>query len=162
MHHAKSWMRSSDSKEKDLKKMKAKYKGLEEMLKNKEDELADTHTELLQLRDERDKTIDAYLDSEEFVQVMRAHDDTVFPGFFRTGWGAGISAVQQHYPEIDPGTYQSPDDDAFIQQFRMQATISVDPMPDATVAETAVEDSESSSAKTARDSGSSSDEEEQP
>ena len=159
MHHAKSWKRSSDSKEKELTKMKAKYRGLEEKLKNKEEELADTHTELLQLRDERDRSIDNYLDSEEFVQVMRAHDDTVFPGFFRTGWDAGISAVQQHYPEIDPGTYQSPDDDALIQQFRMQATISDDPMPDATVAETAAEDSDSSSAKTVRDSGSSSDEE---
>lgn len=73
MHHAKSWNRSSKSKDKDLKKLKMKYKGLQAKMKNKEKGLADAHAKLVQLRDERDRTIDAYMLTEEFVQVMRAH-----------------------------------------------------------------------------------------
>lgn len=48
---------------------------------------------------------------------MRAHDDTVFPGFFRTGWKAGVSVVQEHYPELNPTDNQSPDDTASFSNF---------------------------------------------
>lgn len=73
-----------------MKKLKIKDKGL---MKDKEEELANAHAELVRLRDERDRTIDAYIETEDFVHVMRVHDDTVFPSFFRTGWNAGVSAV---------------------------------------------------------------------
>lgn len=64
IHHFKSWKKSLNSKEKDLNKLKIKYRGLEEKTKNKEEELADAHAELIQLRDERDGIIDAYMEKE--------------------------------------------------------------------------------------------------
>lgn len=53
----------------------------------KDERLADAHAELIKLRDERDKVIDAYIKMDEFVQVMKAHDDAVFPGF-KIRWDA--------------------------------------------------------------------------
>lgn len=128
-------------------------------MKDKE-ELDDAHTELVRLRDERDRTIDAYMETKDFVHVMRAHNDTVFPSFFRTGWNAGVRTIQEHYPNINPVSYQSPDDVALIHQFRRQATISDYPMPEASTARTVAEDFETSSGETASEDGSSSEEEE--
>lgn len=130
-------------------------------MKDKEEELVDAHAELFQLRDERDRIIDAYMEKDEFVQVMRAHEDAVFPYFFRSGWNAGVSAVQEYYPDLNPGDYQCPDDAALIQKFRRQATIFDSPMPDAAIAETITKDSETSSGETASDEGSSSGEKEE-
>lgn len=120
-------------------------------MKDKEEQLPKAHTELIRLRHERDGTIDAYMETYEFVHVMRAHDEIFFPGFFRTGWNAGVRAVQEQYPEINPVEYQSPDDSALIQQFHNQASISDLAMPEDSAAKVATEDLESSNSET--DSG---------
>lgn len=76
---------------------------------------------------------------------MRAHDDDVFPEFFRTGWNAGVSDVQKQYLEIDHADYQSSEDSALLQQFCIQVSISNRAVPQASSAKVVTEDSGSSS-----------------
>lgn len=51
-------------------------------MKRKVEQLSKAHLELVKMKDERDKIIDAYMDTEEFVQVIRTPNDSMFPGFF--------------------------------------------------------------------------------
>lgn len=60
-------------------------------MKVKEEKLSEAHADLVKLRNERDKVIDTYMEKNEFIQVMRAHDDSVFSGFFKTGWDTGLA-----------------------------------------------------------------------
>ena len=66
------------------------------------------------LRDEKDKAIENYLDSDEFTQSMRVRDDSVFPGFFRTGWDTALGTVNEACPDINPADYVCPDDEALL------------------------------------------------
>lgn len=124
-------------------------------MKAKEEQLADAHAEFVKLRSERDKVIDAYMDTEDFVHVMRVHDDDVFPGFFRTGWEAGVKAVQENYPEIDLADYPTPEDPILLQQFRTQVHLTEEgdaAVPEASSARANIEDSDSSSSETGSES----------
>lgn len=67
-----------------MKKLRLKYWGLEEKMKNKEEELPDAHDDLLRLRDEQIGLSMPTWRQEEFVHVMQAHDDTIFPTILRT------------------------------------------------------------------------------
>ncbi|KAL8133832.1 hypothetical protein AgCh_009047 [Apium graveolens] len=90
VRQAESWKRASDKADNALRRQQKKYATLEKKLKRKEEELGESNTELVVLRAEKDKAIDNYLDSEEFAQSMRISDDSVFPGFFRTGWDTAL------------------------------------------------------------------------
>ncbi|KAL8120686.1 hypothetical protein AgCh_017754 [Apium graveolens] len=85
VRQAESWKRASDKADNALRRQQKKYAALERKLKRKEEELGESNAELVVLRAKKDKAIDNYLDSEEFTQSMRVRDDSVFPGFFRTG-----------------------------------------------------------------------------
>lgn len=55
---------------------------------------------------------------------MKAHDDLVFPGFFKTGWNARVKTIHEQHPEVDPSNYQSPDDPALLRDFLAKASMS--------------------------------------
>ena len=93
-------------------------------MKRKEEELGESNAELVLQRAEKDKEIDNYLDSEEFTQSMTVRDDSVFPGFFRTGWDTALGTVNEAFPDINPADYVCPDDEALLQRFRTRVVVS--------------------------------------
>ncbi|KAL8105086.1 hypothetical protein AgCh_029032 [Apium graveolens] len=124
VRQAESWKRASDKADKALRRQQKKYATLEKKLKRKEEELGESNAELVVLRAEKDKAIDNYLDSEEFAQSMRIRDDSVFPGFFRTGWDTTLGTVNEACPDINPADYVCPDDEALLQRFRTRVVAS--------------------------------------
>ncbi|KAL8146471.1 hypothetical protein AgCh_004269 [Apium graveolens] len=115
---------ASDKADNALKRQQKKYATLEKKLKRKEEELRESNAELVVLRAEKDKAIDNYLDSEEFTQSMRIRDDSVFPGFFRTGWDMALGTVNEACPDINPADYVCPDDEALLQRFCTRVVVS--------------------------------------
>ncbi|KAL8124561.1 hypothetical protein AgCh_012279 [Apium graveolens] len=101
-----------------------KYAALEKKFKRKEEKLGESNAALVVLRAEKDMAIDNYLDSEEFAQSMRIRDDSVFPGFFRTGWDTALGTVNEACPDINPSDYICPDDEALLQRFRTRVVVS--------------------------------------
>ncbi|KAL8114623.1 hypothetical protein AgCh_021470 [Apium graveolens] len=89
--------------------------------------------------------------SEEFTQSMRVRDDSVFPGYFRTGWDTTLGTVNKACPDINPADYVCPDDEALLQRFRTRVVIS-----DCTPQDPLLPPPESSSRPSADDSSSSS------
>ncbi|XP_074376982.1 uncharacterized protein LOC141718500 [Apium graveolens] len=124
VRQAESWKRASDKADNALRRQQKKYATLEKKLKRKEEELGESNAELVVLRAEKDKAIDNYLDSEEFAQSMRIRDDSVFPGFFRTGWDTALGTVNEACPDINPADYICPDDEALLQRFRTRVVVS--------------------------------------
>ncbi|XP_074363045.1 uncharacterized protein LOC141703399 isoform X2 [Apium graveolens] len=124
VRQAESWKRASDKADNALRRQQKKYATLEKKLKRKEEELGESNAELVVLRAEKDKAIDNYLDSEEFAQSMRIRDDSVFPGFFRTGWDTALGTVNEACPDINPTDYVCPDDEALLQRFRTRVVVS--------------------------------------
>ena len=118
VRQAESWKRASDKADNALRRQQKKYATLEKKLKRKEEELGESNAELVVLRADKDKAIDNYLDSEEFAQSMRIRDDSVFPGFFSTGWDTALGTVNEACPDINPADYICPDDEALLQRFR--------------------------------------------
>ncbi|KAL8125907.1 hypothetical protein AgCh_013274 [Apium graveolens] len=116
VRQAESWKRASDKANNALMRQQKKYATLEKKLKCKEEELGESNAELVVLRVKKDKDIDNYLDSEEFAQSMRIRDDSVFPGFFRTGWDTALGTVNEACPDINPADYVYPDDEALLQR----------------------------------------------
>ncbi|KAL8131461.1 hypothetical protein AgCh_007409 [Apium graveolens] len=119
-----SWKRASDKADNALRRQQKKYAALEKKFKRKEEELGESNAELVVLRAEKDKAIDNYLDSEEFTQSMRVRDDSVFPGFFRTGWDTTLGTVNEACPDINPADYVCLDDEALLQRFRTRVVVS--------------------------------------
>ncbi|XP_074340432.1 uncharacterized protein LOC141678097 isoform X2 [Apium graveolens] len=154
VRQAESWKRASDKADNALRRQQKKYATLEKKLKRKEEELGESNAELVVLRAEKDKAIDNYLDSEEFAQSMRIRDDSVFPGFFRTGWDTTLGTVNEACPDINPADYVCPDDEALLQRFRTRVVVSdhvpQDPLlpPPESSSRPAEDDSSSSSSET--------------
>jgi len=154
VRQAESWKRASDKADNALRRQQKKYATLEKKLKRKEEELGESNAELVVLRAEKDKAIDNYLDSEEFAQSMRIRDDSVFPGFFRTGWDTALGTVNEACPDINPADYVCPDDEALLQRFRTRVVVSdhvpQDPLlpPPESSSRPAEDDSSSSSSET--------------
>ncbi|XP_074375545.1 uncharacterized protein LOC141717394 [Apium graveolens] len=154
VRQAESWKRASDKADNALRRQQKKYATLEKKLKRKEEELRESNAELVVLRAEKDKAIDNYLDSEEFAQSMRIRDDSVFPGFFRTGWDTALGTVNEACPDINPADYICPDDEALLQRFRTRVVVSdhvpQDPLlpPPESSSRPAEDDSSSSSSET--------------
>ncbi|XP_074356943.1 uncharacterized protein LOC141696720 [Apium graveolens] len=154
VRQAESWKRASDKADNALRRQQKKYATLEKKLKRKEEELGESNAELVVLRAEKDKAIDNYLDSEEFAQSMRIRDDSVFPGFFRTGWDTTLGTVNEACPDINPADYICPDDEALLQRFRTRVVVSdhvpQDPLlpPPESSSRPAEDDSSSSSSET--------------
>ncbi|XP_074331467.1 uncharacterized protein LOC141668466 [Apium graveolens] len=154
VRQAESWKRASDKADNALRRQQKKYATLEKKLKRKEEELGESNAELVVLRAEKDKAIDNYLDSEEFAQSMRIRDDSVFPGFFRTGWDTALGTVNEACPDINPADYICPDDEALLQRFRTRVVVSdhvpQDPLlpPPESSSRPAEDDSSSSSSET--------------
>ncbi|XP_074327831.1 uncharacterized protein LOC141665748 [Apium graveolens] len=154
VRQAESWKRASDKADNALRRQQKKYATLEKKLKRKEEELGESNAELVVLRAEKDKAIDNYLDSEEFAQSMRIRDDSVFPGFFRTGWDTALGTVNEACPDINPADYICIDDEALLQRFRTRVVVSdhvpQDPLlpPPESSSRPAEDDSSSSSSET--------------
>ncbi|KAL8115338.1 hypothetical protein AgCh_021986 [Apium graveolens] len=124
VRQAESWKWASDKADNALRRQQKKYATLEKKFKRKEEELGKSNAELVVLRAEKDKAIVNYLDSEEFAQSMRIRDDSVFPGFFRTGWDTALGTVNEACPDINPADYVCPDDEALLQRFRTRVVVS--------------------------------------
>ncbi|KAL8091785.1 hypothetical protein AgCh_034152 [Apium graveolens] len=124
VRQAESWKRASDKADNAFRRQQKKYATLEKKFKRKEEELGESNAELVVLRAEKDKAIDNYLDSEKFAQSMRIRDDSVFPGFFRTGWDTALGIMNEACPEINPADYVCPDDEALLQRFRTRVVVS--------------------------------------
>ncbi|XP_074327654.1 uncharacterized protein LOC141665568 [Apium graveolens] len=160
VRQAESWKRASDKADNALRRQQKKYATLEKKLKRKEEELGESNAELVVLRAEKDKAIDNYLDSEEFAQSMRIRDDSVFPGFFRTGWDTALGTVNEACPDINPADYICPDDEALLQRFRTRVVVSdhvpQDPLlpPPESSSRPAEDDNSSSSSETTETSNS--------
>ncbi|KAL8155304.1 hypothetical protein AgCh_000616 [Apium graveolens] len=154
VRQADSWKRDSDKADNALKRQQKKYAALEKKFKRKEEKLGESKAELVVLRAEKDKAIDNYLDSEEFTQSMRIRDDSVFPGFFRTGLDTALGTVNEACPDINPVDYICPDDEALLQRFHTRVVVSdhipQDPLlpPHESSSRPAEDDSSSSSSET--------------
>ncbi|XP_074338424.1 uncharacterized protein LOC141676630 [Apium graveolens] len=97
VRQAESWKKASENVDNALRRQQKKYTLLERKLKRKEEELGESNAELVMLRAEKDRAIHNYLDSEEFTQSMRVRDDSMFSGFFRTGWDTALGTVNEAF-----------------------------------------------------------------
>ena len=109
LHQAKSWKLSSDTFEKDFKSERVRAEVAEALLKEKEEELARAHAELVKLRSDKEDLIDEYMESKPFKDLMEFHDEGLFPVQFTQGWNQALDAVSQKHPGmIDTAEFISP------------------------------------------------------
>lgn len=90
-------------------------------LKAKEDALASTHVNLVKFKDKRENLINAYMTSPEFQELITKHDERLYPTLFSVGWNAGIQAVRERLPKVDPMDFEHPSDPIIINQLMESA-----------------------------------------
>lgn len=90
-------------------------------LKAKNDALASVHADLMKYKDKRENLINAYMTCLEFQELMTKHDEWLYLTLFPVGWNAGIWAVREKFPEVDPMDFEPPGDPIIIKQL-MEST----------------------------------------
>lgn len=109
VHQAKAWKGKAKEFETESQKKSLHIHQLEEQLKKKDEELATANSELVLLRDDKEKMIDEYLDSAEYKSLMDQHDDMLFPGQFTQGWNEAKEAILKKHPSLfQPSEFPCP------------------------------------------------------
>ncbi|XP_074364696.1 uncharacterized protein LOC141705704 [Apium graveolens] len=102
VRQAESWKKASDNADNALRRKQRKYVALEKKMKHKEEEMGEADAELVTQKADRDRFIDSCLDTDEFAQMIRSRDNTVYRRFFRTGWDTALRAVNDACPDVNP------------------------------------------------------------
>lgn len=70
---------------------------VEKKLKDKEEELASAHAELVKLRSDKEDVIDEYMGSEKYKDLMEIHDEGLYPTQFTFRWDKAMEAILDNY-----------------------------------------------------------------
>lgn len=85
-------------------------------MKDKNDALASAHADLVKYKDKRENQMNVYMTSPEFQELMTKHDEGLYPTLFPVGWNAGVRAVKEKFPAVDPASFKPPTYPIIIKQ----------------------------------------------
>lgn len=100
IHQAKAWRTNYETTEKELDEAKAKVSALEAKLGSTEADLEEAHAKIVVLNNEKDKGIDAYMLTRDFLDLMNKHDAQRRPEVYKKYWDAAVEAILVAHPEV--------------------------------------------------------------
>ena len=71
-----------------------------EQLEAKEKELAEAFARIVHLEESKENVVDEYLESEEYMEILAAHDDSFYPVPYSHGWEGALKAVDSRHPSM--------------------------------------------------------------
>lgn len=108
MHQARAWKASHDKKSKDLDIAEEKIKTLEEKLATTTKDLEDTRVDLVVVTDQKERWIDAYMETPEFKELMEDHDALTHPISFKEGWDETKAILKAHLGIFEASAFPCP------------------------------------------------------
>ena len=100
VHDTKAWRTSSEKFEKEAGKEKTRGDDLVEKLEAKEKELEEAFSRIVRLEESKDNSIYEYLESDEYMKILAAHDDSFYLVPYSHGWGGALKAVDSRHPSL--------------------------------------------------------------
>lgn len=108
MHQARAWKASHDKKSKDLDVAEEKIKTLEEKLATTIKDLEDTRVDLVVVTDQKERWIDAYMETPEFKELMEDDDPLTHPISFKEGWDETKAILKAHLGIFEASAFPCP------------------------------------------------------
>ena len=100
LHQAKSWKSSHEKQNKDLEAAEKKVQELEKQLEEANKSLEEVRADLVVVTDQKERGIDAYMETPEFTELMEAHDALTHPISYKEGWDGAIEAILKRHPGV--------------------------------------------------------------
>lgn len=100
IHHAQSWKTSTKKYKKEADKATTKLDEVEILLADAQKKLAEAQAQVIELEEEKENTIDHYMDSKEYKKLMMLHDEEIYPDYYQDGWDGALKAVAFAHPGV--------------------------------------------------------------
>ena len=117
VHDTKAWRTSSEKSEKEAEKENLRGDSLAEQLEAKEKELAEAFARIVHLEESKENIVDEYLESEEYREILAAHDDSFYAVPYSHGWeGASKAGDSRHLSMFSFFDFPCPENPQFPSQ----------------------------------------------